>query len=145
MNRTATAVWKGTLKEGKGVVTTGSGVLKESEYSFKTRFESAPGTNPEELIAAAHAGCFSMALSLAISEAGHRPEKIETNAALSLDRVDGKWTIHRIHLDCRADVPGIDPAKFDELAVGAKENCPVSRALNAEITLTTHLAQAAGA
>lgn len=139
MDRNASAVWKGSLKEGKGTVSTQSGVLKETQYSFATRFENGAGTNPEELIAAAHAGCFSMALSAELGKAGFTPESIETSARLTLD-MSGKPTITKIHLTTTASVPNIDKAKFDEIANGAKDGCPVSRLLKAaEITLDATL------
>lgn len=120
-------------------MSTQSGVLKGTAYSFLTRFENDPGTNPEELIAAAHAGCFSMALSAFLGKAGHKPERIATQANLTLDQVKGNWTITTIELSTTARVPGIDLKQFDEIAHDAKANCPVSRALNAKITLTTKL------
>jgi osmotically inducible protein OsmC len=116
-------------------------VLSETAYSFSTRFENGKGTNPEELIAAAHAGCFSMALSAALGGAGHVPTRIATSAALTLEQVNGNWTITMIDLDLNAVVPGIDPAKFAAIAAEAKANCPVSRVLNAKISLTAKLNQ----
>ncbi len=141
MERTASAVWKGSLKEGKGTISTQSGTLKETQYSFAARFAEGVGTNPEELIAAAHAGCFSMALSAELGKAGFTPESIETSARLTLDMHD-KPTITKIHLTTKAKIPGIDKAKFDEIAAGAKAGCPVSRLLApaAEITLDATLA-----
>lgn len=139
MKRTASALWQGTLKEGKGTMSAPSGVLKDTPYSFRSRFESAPETNPEELIAAAHAGCFSMALSVFLAGAGFTAERIATTANLSFENIDGKWTITAVHLDLKAKIPGIDQAKFTEAANGAKENCPVSRALKATITLDAKL------
>ena len=139
MDRNASAVWKGSLKEGKGTISTSSGVLKETQYSFATRFADGIGTNPEELIAAAHAGCFSMALSAELGKAGFTPDSIETNARLTLDMHD-KPTITKIHLTTKASIPNIDKAKFDEIANGAKEGCPVSRLLKAaEITMDATL------
>ena len=140
MERTASAVWKGSLKEGKGTISTQSGTLKETQYSFAARFAEGVGTNPEELIAAAHAGCFSMALSAELGKAGFTPESIETSARLTLDMHD-KPTITKIHLTTKAKIPGIDKAKFDEIAAGAKAGCPVSRLLApaAEITLDATL------
>ena len=140
MKRTASAVWQGDLKGGAGTVSTGSGVLKETKYSFITRFENGPGTNPEELIAAAHAGCFSMALSAFLGKAGHKPERVTTEASLTLEQVDGNWTITAIHLDATAKVPGIERQQFDAIANDAKANCPVSRVLNAKISLAAKLA-----
>jgi len=139
MKRTASAVWQGDLKQGKGTVSTQSGVLKDTQYSFTTRFENGVGTNPEELIAAAHAGCYSMALSAFLGEAGFTPKKISTQASLTFDQVQGNWTITTIHLDTTASVPGIDKAKFDAVAEDAKAKCPVSRVLKANITLSVKL------
>ncbi len=135
MKRTASAIWTGSLKEGKGAVSSHSGVLKNTPYGFTTRFENAPGTNPEELVAAAHAGCFAMAFSAFLGRAGFTPEKVSTDAAVNFEQVDGAWTITDVHLTMRAKVPGIDKAKFAEIAEDAKKNCPISRALNAKITL----------
>jgi osmotically inducible protein OsmC len=139
MKRTASATWLGDLKQGNGSLTTQSGVLKETPYSFTTRFENGIGTNPEELIAAAHAGCFTMALSAFLGRAGFTPEKLSTQAALSLEQVQGNWTITSIHLDVSARIPGIGREKFEEIAADAKANCPVSRVLNAKITLDAKL------
>jgi osmotically inducible protein OsmC len=139
MLRTASAHWAGGLKDGKGIVSTESGVLNSSKYSFGTRFEDAPGTNPEELIAAAHAGCFSMALSAELGKAGITPETIDTTAALTLEKTDAGFTITAVHLDVKAKIPGVDPHKFDEAAQNAKKGCPVSRALNAAITMSAKL------
>jgi len=139
MKRTASAVWQGTLKEGKGTLSTPSGVLRDTAYSFRSRFGDGTETNPEELIAAAHAGCFSMALSVFLGNAGFTPERLATTATLSLEQVEGKWTITAVHLDLKAKVPGIDQAKFQEAAEGAKANCPVSQVLKAKITLAAQL------
>lgn len=139
MNRTASAVWKGDLKTGKGTISAQSGTLKDTSYSFTTRFEQGTGTNPEELIAAAHAGCFSMALSAFLGKAGHSPQEVSTNASLTFDQVDGNWTITKIHLDSNARVPNISDADFQKIANDAKQNCPVSRVLKAEITLAAKL------
>ncbi|PTY08855.1 OsmC family peroxiredoxin [Opitutaceae bacterium EW11] len=139
MKRTASAIWEGDLKQGKGSISTASHVLNQTPFSFTTRFENGNGTNPEELIAGAHAGCFSMALSAALSQAGFVPKRVATNASLTLEQVSGNWTITAVHLDLQATVPGIDQAKFDEIAAGAKANCPVSRVLKAEITLAAKL------
>jgi len=140
MDRTASAVWNGSLKEGKGTISTQSGVLKDAQYSFAARFESGIGTNPEELIAAAHAGCFTMALSAQLTNAGFVPDSVETSARVTLDMHD-KPTITKIHLTTKARVPNIDKAKFDELAGNAKSGCPISRLLAAaEITLDATLA-----
>ena len=141
MKRTASAVWQGSLKTGKGALTAPGGVLKNTEYSFGSRFESGAGTNPEELIAAAHAGCFAMALSAALGEAGFTPERLESTAELNFENVPPKgWTITASHLVLTAKVPGVDAAKFAEIAAKAKANCPVSRVLNATITLDAKLA-----
>lgn len=140
MQRTASAHWAGGLKDGKGTVSTASGVLKQTQYSFATRFENGAGTNPEELIAAAHAGCFSMALSAELGKAGFTPTSIDTNANLTLDKTDAGFTITAIHLDVKASIPNIEKAKFEEIANGAKKGCPVSRVLNANITMTATLA-----
>jgi osmotically inducible protein OsmC len=141
MKRSASAKWSGDLKSGKGAISSVSGVFNDMPYSFKTRFEEAiTGTNPEELIAAAHAGCFSMALSNDLASAGHTPESVETKADLTLDFVDGKPTITKIHLTVDASVPGIETGEFMTFAEGAKKNCPVSRVLNADITMTANLA-----
>lgn len=139
MQRTASAHWAGGLKDGKGTVSTASGVLKETQYSFATRFENGAGTNPEELIAAAHAGCFSMALSAELGKAGFTPTSIDTKATLTMDKTDAGFTITAIHLDVHAKVPNIDNTKFEEIANGAKKGCPVSRVLNANITMTAQL------
>ncbi len=127
-NRKAHAVWEGNLAKGKGTMDFGSGAFKGS-YSFASRFEEGTGTNPEELIGAAHAGCFSMAFAHALDQAGHPPTKVDTTATVSLDKVDGGFKITSIHLKTDATVPGIDEMKFKEVAEGAKQNCPVSRAL----------------
>lgn len=139
MKRTASAVWKGDLKSGKGTLSAAGGVLKETPYSFTSRFENGPGTNPEELIAAAHAGCFTMALSAELGKAGFTPTELSTKATLALEQVDGKWTITTVDLELTGKVPGIDKAKFEEIANGAKANCPVSRVLNAKISLKQQL------
>ncbi len=143
MNRTANAVWRGTGPEGSGQLTTQSGALTDLPYSAKLRFQNEDGTlgtNPEELIAAAHAGCFSMALAFRLTAAGSPAEEIKTDARLELIKGDAGWHIPAIHLTCNARVPGIDAAKFQELAVDAKANCPVSKVLaGATITLTATL------
>lgn len=139
MVRKASAVWKGSLKEGKGTISSDSGVLSNTPYSFSTRFENAKGTNPEELIAAAHAGCFTMALSAQLGNAGITPESLETTASLTLDKLDAGWTITKVHLDVAARIPGVDKAAFDKAAENAKAGCPVSRLLKAEITMTARL------
>lgn len=140
MIRKASAVWKGSLKEGKGTISSDSGVLSNTPYSFSTRFENAKGTNPEELIAAAHAGCFTMALSAQLGNAGITPESLETTASLSLDKLESGWAITKIHLDVTARIPGADKAAFDKAAENAKAGCPVSKLLKAEITMTARLA-----
>jgi osmotically inducible protein OsmC len=139
MIRKASAVWKGSLKEGKGTISSDSGVLSNTPYSFSTRFENAKGTNPEELIAAAHAGCFTMALSAQLGNAGITPESLETTASLTLDKLDAGWTVTKIHLDVAARIPGADKAAFDKAAESAKAGCPISRLLKAEITMTARL------
>lgn len=139
MKRSASAVWQGSLKEGRGTLTAPSGAFKETPYSFQSRFESAPATNPEELIAAAHAGCFSMALSNILGKNNATAERIATTANLSFEQVNGAWTITAIHLDLVAKVPGIDQAKLETYANEAKANCPVSRVLKADITMTAKL------
>lgn len=144
MQRTATAVWTGSLKEGNGKISTpGSGVLNDAPYSFLTRFENGKGTNPEELIGAAHAACFAMALSAQLSTMNFTPERIQTEATVSLEKLDAGWTISKIHLDLNARIPGITQAAFESAAASAKANCPVSRLFKADITLTTVLEQAA--
>lgn len=140
MNRKARAVWRGTGRDGNGDLTTDSGVLSSTPYSFKTRFESEPGTNPEELIAAAHAGCFTMALAFQLQTAGFTPEELSTEAVVSLDPDGGGFKISKSALTLRAKVPGLDQAKFEELAGNAEKGCPVSKVLNADITLEWQLA-----
>lgn len=139
MKQKASAVWKGSLKEGAGTLTTGSGALANKPYSFKTRFEGEQGTNPEELIGAAHAGCFSMAFSMILGQAGFTPEKIETTATITLEQKDGGFAITTSHLDVTCVIPGIDDAKYQELAAKAKAGCPVSKVLNAAITMEARL------
>jgi lipoyl-dependent peroxiredoxin len=139
MKRKGSAVWRGGLKDGKGVVSTDSGVLTDTQYSFSTRFEDGKGTNPEELIAAAHAGCFSMALSAQLGNAGITPEQIQTTATVSLDKTDGGFAITAIHLDVVAKIPGADKGAFDTAASNAKSGCPVSKVLNATITMDAKL------
>src|SRR5271154_5545682 len=131
MIRKASAVWNGSLKEGKGTISTESGVLNNSQYSFSTRFENGIGTNPEELIAAAHAGCFSMALSAQLGNAGMTAESIDTTATVTLDKTDAGFSITTSHLDVTVKIPGGDKVKFDEAAKAAETGCPVSRVLNA--------------
>lgn len=139
MKQKASAVWQGGLKDGSGTLTTGSGALSAKPYSFKTRFEGEQGTNPEELIGAAHAGCFSMAFSKILGDAGFTPTKIETTATITLEQKDGGFAITASHLDMTAVIPGIDDAKFQELAGMAKAGCPVSKVLNATITMAARL------
>ncbi|HEY4580229.1 MAG TPA: OsmC family protein [Candidatus Acidoferrales bacterium] len=139
MVRKASAVWKGSLKEGKGVVSTDSGVLSNTQYSFSTRFEDGRGTNPEELIAAAHAGCFAMALSGQLGNAGMTAESLEVTAAITLEKTDAGFTVTKSQLDLTARIPGADQAAFDKAAQAAKAGCPISRLLKAEITLTSRL------
>ncbi len=139
MKRTATAIWNGGFKDGSGAISTESGVLEQTQYSFSTRFEEGKGTNPEELIAAAHAGCFSMALSAELGKAGRNPERIETEAAVTLLKTDAGFTVTAVHLKVRGKVPGATPPDFKEIAIKAKEGCPISRLLKAEITLETRL------
>ena len=139
MKRNAKAVWKGGLKDGKGTISTDSGVLSDTQYSFNTRFEEGKGTNPEELIAAAHAGCFSMALSAQLEDAGLTAESIRTTASVRLDKTDAGFAITSVHLDVAARVPGADRQAFETAAQNAKAGCPVSKVLNAEITMDARL------
>lgn len=139
MVRKASAVWQGSLKEGKGVVSTESGVLSNNPYSFSTRFEDGKGTNPEELIAAAHAGCFAMALSAQLGNAGITPESLEVTASVTLEKTDAGFTVTKSHLDLTARIPGADKAAFDKAAENAKAGCPISRLLKAEISLSSRL------
>ena len=139
MKRKASAVWRGGLKDGKGTISSESGVLKETQYSFSTRFENGIGTNPEELIAAAHAGCFSMAFSAELGKAGITPESIHTTATITMDKIDAGWTITESHLDVAAKIPGVDPAKFTAAANAAKAGCPISRLLKANVTMDAKL------
>lgn len=135
MKKTASAHWQGGIKDGKGTISTQSGVLSEQPYGFNTRFEDKPGTNPEELIGAAHAGCFSMALSKELGEAGMTADSIDTKAEVTLDKQDGGFAITAVHLSLKAKVPGADRAAFEKAVETAKTGCPVSKVLNAEITL----------
>ena len=139
MKRNASAHWEGGLKDGKGTVSTESGVLSNTQYSFGTRFENGKGTNPEELVGAAHAGCFSMALSATLGEAGFTPDSIRTSAAVTLEKVDGGFGVTAIHLDVSARVPGADQAAFEKAANAAKAGCPISKLLNARITMDATL------
>jgi osmotically inducible protein OsmC len=139
IKRKGSAVWSGGLKDGKGSVSTQSGVLNQTQYGFNTRFEDGAGTNPEELLAAAHAGCFTMALSAQLGEAGMTAQKLETSATVSLDKADGGFAITAVHLDLVATIPGASEAAFQEAARKAKEGCPVSKLFNATITLDAKL------
>ncbi len=139
MKRKASAIWNGGLKDGKGVISTASGVLERAQYSFGTRFEEGKGTNPEELIAAAHAGCFSMALSGQLGAAGMVAESIETTATVTMDKLEAGWTVTEVHLDVAARIPGGDRAKFETAAANAKAGCPISRLFNAKITMDARL------
>ena len=139
MKKTASAVWQGGLKDGKGQISTESGALKQIPYGFNTRFEGTPGSNPEELIGAAHAGCFSMAFSMILGEAGLTPERIDTTAEVTLDKQPDGFAITAVHLILKAKVPGASEQQFVELANKAKAGCPVSKVLNATITLDATL------
>jgi lipoyl-dependent peroxiredoxin len=139
MKRSARAVWQGGLKDGKGQISTDSGVLANTPYGFTTRFENEKGTNPEELIAAAHAGCFSMALSAQLNNAGLTPDNIQTAADVTLEKQDAGWTVTAVHLDVAARVPKADDAAFQKAAKAAKEGCPISRLLKANITMHARL------
>ncbi|MFC4276824.1 OsmC family protein [Achromobacter aloeverae] len=140
MKKKASAIWKGDLKTGKGQISTESGALKDAPYGFKTRFENAPGTNPEELLGAAHAGCFSMALSNILGESGLTADSIQTEAVVTLDQADGGFAITAVHLTVVAKVPGADAAAFEAAANKAKAGCPVSKVLKANITMDAKLA-----
>jgi osmotically inducible protein OsmC len=139
MKRRGSAHWEGGIRDGRGTVSTESGVLAEAQYSFSTRFEDGKGTNPEELLAAAHAGCFSMALSKQLEDAGMRAESIDTSAAVTLEKTDAGFTITKVHLDVTARIPGGDRAAFETAAANAKAGCPVSRLFKAEITMEAKL------
>ena len=139
MKRNASAVWKGGLKDGSGTISTNSGVLSDTQYSFSTRFEDGIGTNPEELIAAAHAGCFSMALSGQLGQAGLTADSIRTTASVTLEKTDAGFAITAVHLDVKARVPGADQQAFDTAANNAKAGCPVSKLLKADITMNATL------
>src|SRR5262245_32522441 len=139
MKRKASAEWKGGLKDGKGTISTESNVLSQTQYSFSTRFENGVGTNPEELIAAAHAGCFSMALSAELGKGGITPESIQTTATLTLDKLETGWTVTEVHLDVKAKIPNADPEAFEKAANTAKAGCPISRVLNTKITMDASL------
>ena len=139
MKRNASAVWQGGLKDGKGAISTQSGVLNDTQYSFGTRFEDGIGTNPEELVAAAHAGCFSMALSGQLGNAGLTAERIATTATVTFEKTDAGFTVTRVHLDVAARIPGATQEAFETAANNAKAGCPISRLLNAEITMDARL------
>ncbi|MCL4798805.1 MAG: OsmC family protein [Burkholderiales bacterium] len=139
MERRASAVWSGGLKDGKGTITAPSGAFKDVPYNFSMRFEDAPGTNPEELVAAAHAGCFSMALSGQLGAANLKADRIATTATVTLEKGDAGFSVTAVHLDVKAKVPGADKAAFDTAAENAKKGCPISRLLNAKITMTAAL------
>src|SRR5262245_14705673 len=139
MQRKASAVWQGNLKNGKGMISTASGALSNTQYSFSTRFENGVGTNPEELIAAAHAGCFSMALSAQLSEAGLTPDRIETTATVTMEKKATGWEVTTSHLDVSARIPAASQDGFEKAANNAKAGCPISRLLNAKITMTAVL------
>jgi osmotically inducible protein OsmC len=139
MDKSASAHWEGSLKEGKGTISTESGVLKDNPYGFNTRFENEPGTNPEELVGAAHAGCYSMAFSMLLGQEDFTPDSIDTQAVVTLDKQDDGFAVTKVHLDMRARIPGIDQSKFEEIADKAKAGCPISKLLNAEITLDAKL------
>jgi osmotically inducible protein OsmC len=139
MKRKASAIWRGGLKDGKGTISSESGVLKETQYSFSTRFENGVGTNPEELIAAAHAGCFSMAFSAELGKAGITPESIHTTATITMEKTDAGFTVTESHLDVTAKVPGADRGKVLEAANAAKAGCPISRLLKANVTMDAKL------
>lgn len=139
MNRKASAIWRGGLKDGNGVISTDSGVLKETQYSFSTRFENGVGTNPEELIAAAHAGCFSMAFSAELGKAGLTPESINTTATITFEKTEAGFTVTQSHLDVTAKIPGADKNKAMEMAKAAKAGCPISRLLKCNITMEAKL------
>lgn len=139
MKRSASAAWSGGLKEGSGTISTESGVLEKTQYGFQTRFEEGPGTNPEELIGAAHAGCFTMALAAQLEKEGMPAKSLQTSATVTLDKVDGGFSISAVHLDLVANIPGADQAGFEKIANAAKAECPVSKLLKATITLATRL------
>lgn len=139
MKKTASAHWEGNLKQGKGTVSTESGALKDNPYGFNTRFEDEPGTNPEELIGAAHASCFSMAFSMLLGEEDFTPDSIDTKATVTLEKQNDGFAVTAVHLQMKARIPTIDQAKFEEIAGKAKTGCPISKLLNAEITLDATL------
>ena len=139
MNKTASAHWAGNLKQGKGTISAESGALKDNPYGFNTRFENQPGTNPEELIGAAHAGCFSMAFAMLLGEENFTPDSIDTQATVTLEKQSDGFAVTAVHLKMQARIPGIEQSKFDEIAGKAKSGCPISKLLNAKITLDATL------
>ena len=139
MDKSASAHWEGNLKQGKGTISTESRVLVDSPYGFNTRFEDKPGTNPEELIGAAHAGCFSMAFSMLLGEQDFTPDSIDTKAVVTLEKQNDGFAVTKVHLNMRARIPGIDQSQFEEIANKAKAGCPISKLLNAAITLDAKL------
>ena len=139
MKRNASAVWQGDLKTGKGTISTQSGVLSSTQYSFSTRFENGVGTNPEELVAAAHAGCFTMALSGQLGQVGIVPERLETTATVTLEKTDSGFAITESHLEVKATIPGADRAAFDKAAANAEKGCPISKLFNTKITMSAQL------
>lgn len=141
ITRTGSAAWSGGIKDGKGSISTDSGALRDYPYGFASRFEGQPGSNPEELIAAAHSACFTMALSLVLGEAGLRADQMDTSAKVTLEQVEGGYAITASHLTLKARIPGADQETFEKLAASAKANCPVSKLLNAEITLDAALVE----
>jgi osmotically inducible protein OsmC len=140
MQRKASAVWNGSLKEGKGKISTDSGLLKDAQYGFTSRFESGAGTNPEELIAAAHAGCFSMAFAAQLGNAGITPESVQTSATVTMEKLEAGWTVTSVALESTVKAPGADKAKVETAAENAKKGCPISRLLNAKIELALKIA-----
>ena len=141
MKRNAAAVWQGGLKDGKGTVSAESGIFNDTPYNFENRFEKQNGTSPEELLAAAHASCYSMALSLVLGESGLTPERVDTTATITVEPDDGGFTVTSSHLEVRAKVPGADAKTFEAAANGAKDGCPVSKLYNTKITLDAHLVE----
>tara|TARA_R110000751_G_scaffold73345_4_gene148356 strand:+ start:699 stop:1124 length:426 start_codon:yes stop_codon:yes gene_type:complete len=139
MDKSASAHWQGSLKEGKGTISTESGALKANPYGFNTRFENEPGTNPEELIGAAHAGCFSMAFSMLLGEAGYTPDSVDTKAVVTLSKQDDGFAVTAVALTMSAAIPGIEQKEFDEIAGKAKSGCPISKLLKADISLSASL------
>lgn len=135
IKKKASAVWNGDIKNGGGLISTETGVLRDAPYGFKARFENGPGTNPEELLGAAHAGCFTMALSLALTQAGFVPQRLETHAEVTLEKLGDGYAVTAIHLVLTAEVPGIDAERFESIATTAKAGCPISKVLNAKISL----------